>query len=230
MKKLSAILVIILFVMAGCGENEQPSGDFITVDVRANYPKKELILQDFMDVEYIPLETNAEFVTSASIEAIGKDIMIFINSARGNSDILIFDRTGKGLRKINRYGLGSEEYTNIQDIILDEENGEMHVNSTFLGKMLVYDLFGNFKRSFKHKEGVSYGEMFNFDKDNLICYNDYFSFENGDIKAEKRNCFLIVSKQDGSIKEVPIPYEEKKVMILLRRGGRWYDNWRQGYS
>ena len=35
---------------------------YITVDITANYPKKEMILQDFMDVEYIPLETTDEFI------------------------------------------------------------------------------------------------------------------------------------------------------------------------
>lgn len=61
MKRLNTILPIILFVIAGfggCKQSGNPNDDFIRVDVTANYPKKELILQDFMDVEYIPLETD----------------------------------------------------------------------------------------------------------------------------------------------------------------------------
>ena len=37
-------------------------------------------------------------------------------------------------------------------LILDEDNGEMFVNDIFSKKNVVYDLYGNFKRSFKHKE------------------------------------------------------------------------------
>ena len=56
MKSVNSILIMLLLVVAGCGESKPPTDDLITVDVTANYPKKELILQDFMDVEYIPLE------------------------------------------------------------------------------------------------------------------------------------------------------------------------------
>lgn len=65
MKRLTAISVMALFIMTGCGGQKSgtQNDDIITVDVTASYPKKELILQDFMDVEYVPLETNDEFVT-----------------------------------------------------------------------------------------------------------------------------------------------------------------------
>ena len=59
MKNVYFILIMLLLVMAGCGESKPPTDDLITVDVTANYPKKELVLQDFMDVEYIPLETSS---------------------------------------------------------------------------------------------------------------------------------------------------------------------------
>ena len=38
-------LVIILFLLIGCKKNEQPINNFITVDITANYPKKEMILK-----------------------------------------------------------------------------------------------------------------------------------------------------------------------------------------
>ena len=47
------MLGAILFILMGCGVDKSDS--LITVDVTVNYPKKELVLQDFMDVEYIPL-------------------------------------------------------------------------------------------------------------------------------------------------------------------------------
>lgn len=49
------MLGAILFILMGCGVDKSDS--LVTVDVTVNYPKKELVLQDFMDVEYIPLET-----------------------------------------------------------------------------------------------------------------------------------------------------------------------------
>ena len=64
MKRANSILAIILFVMTGCG-SKQGIDDFVTIDVTASYPEKELILQDFMDVEYIPLETLMNFLLKA---------------------------------------------------------------------------------------------------------------------------------------------------------------------
>ena len=62
MKRFIFTGIIILFVMAGCGGDHSSTDGLITVDVNDSYStKKELVLQDFMDVEYIPLETNDEF-------------------------------------------------------------------------------------------------------------------------------------------------------------------------
>ena len=38
--------------------------------------------------------------------------------------LFLTDKTGKGVRKINRRGQGAEEYARINEIILDENNGE----------------------------------------------------------------------------------------------------------
>jgi len=62
MKKTNLFSAItFLFIMVACvGTKDQLEYDLITVDVNAKYPKKELILQDFMDVEYIALESSDE--------------------------------------------------------------------------------------------------------------------------------------------------------------------------
>lgn len=130
MRKETAILVIILFVTAGMG-GCRPSGthaDIITVDITVSYPGKELILQDFMDVEYIALETNDEFVTQGDVMAIGNKY-ILVKNWTNDGDIFVFDRkTGKGLRNINRRGQGAEEYAFISGVVLDEDNNEIFVN------------------------------------------------------------------------------------------------------
>ena len=64
------MLGAILFILMGCGTDKSDS--LITVDVTANYPEKELVLQDFMDVEYIALETTDEFLTQGLVKDVGK--------------------------------------------------------------------------------------------------------------------------------------------------------------
>ncbi len=214
MKRSTTISAAILFVMSGfigCNQPKPKSEDFITVDVTATYPKKELILQDFMDVEYIPLESTDSFITMAHVQDIGEDVIILRNRNRSSDgNIFIFDKKGKGLRKINRQGPGDEEYTFLLKAFLDEDNNELFVNDHRASKMSVYELFGQFKRSFKHKEGSIFDPVYNFDKNNLICL-DYIS----DFEEEPKNRFFIVSKQDGRItKEIQIPYKVKKSTVL----------------
>lgn len=205
-------LVIILFLLIGCKKNEQPINNFITVDITANYPKKEMILQDFMDVEYIPLETTDEFICQGFIQAIGKDMIIAKNRSN-DGNIYIYNREGKALRKINRKGQGGEEYTNILKIVLDEDNNEIFVNDMYAKKILVYDLEGNFRRSLPHKGDFLFFEMFNFDRENLICH-DAFN-DNNSLAFHTGHSFMLVSKQDGSItKEIQIPFKEKKSIVM----------------
>lgn len=93
--------------MVGCGTSStQEKEDLIVVDVSKDYPKKELILQDLFDVEYIPLETTDEFVTLGWLQAIGKDVMIIRNMWAVDGDIFIYDRKGKAIRHINRKRAG----------------------------------------------------------------------------------------------------------------------------
>ena len=204
MKQTKTILaVILLVVLAGCGENKQSNNDLIIVDVSKSYPKKELILQDFMDVEYVALETTDEFLTQGLVQDVGKEYILATNR-NNDGDIFIFDRkTGKGVRKINRRGQGAEEYARINEIILDENNGEIFVKSPG-NKILVYDLYGKFKRCLSLDREVS--SIFDYDKDNLICYDmsDYHS------KGEDRtkSYHIILSKQDGSItRDIFIPFK-----------------------
>lgn len=125
--------MVVLSVLAGIGivgcQQSEISESLVTIDVKADYPEKELTLQDFMEVEYIPLETNDEFITQGSVKAIGRDYFVVTNRIN-DGNIYMFDRkTGKGVRKINRMGQGAEEYAFINGIVLDEDNGEMFVNS-----------------------------------------------------------------------------------------------------
>ena len=226
MKNVNTILAIILLVvMAGCGGGRQSNNymdDLITVDVTASYPKKELILQDFMDVEYIALETGGEFYCQGIVLAIGKKVILVKNRV-DDGDIFIFDQNGKGLRKINRKGKNiGEEYAFVLGVALDEDNNEIYVNSHATRRIFVYDLYGKFRRTFPHKEGAMYNKIYNYDKEHLICQQEFFPTYDPE---NNRNSIFIVSKQDGSIKEVEIPFEKKiSTVTMLQEGNMTYSN------
>ena len=189
--------------------------DIITVNVRRNYSqKKELILQDFMDVEYVVLETNDEFLNQGIVLDVGKEI-ILVKNRINDGDIFVYNRHGQALRKINHKGQGSEEYILVATITLDEDNGEMFINDPFKRKIIVYDLDGKFKRSFNHKDSpgtLFYTALFIYDKDNLICYDKY----------NEEIAFVLISKQNGSItKEIKIPFKEKILLQTTFQAGEY---------
>lgn len=217
MKREITLLGIFLLLFAGCSGDKEASEEFVTIDVTKSYPRKELILQDLFDIEYIPLETSEAFLTSASIQAISPDFLLVKENNRFFSGkISFFDRTGKGLRTFDRRGQSGEEYTNVLGIALDEANKELFVNSHLSKKVLVYDWMGNFKRSFNQKENCYYDQIESFDGEHLICHDGSFSLSN---PGKKRNSFMLVSKRDGRIKEIPIPYKERKVTVMVQKTG-----------
>ena len=76
--------------MTSCGRDTTSTDGFITVDVtKSSYsPKKELVLQDFMDVEYILLETNDEFINQGFVQDVGEKY-ILVKNRKNDEEILI---------------------------------------------------------------------------------------------------------------------------------------------
>lgn len=219
-RKNMFLTVVLLILIVGCERDKQSDNEIITVDVSKVYPTKELFLQDFMDVEYIALETTDEFLTQGLVSAVGEKYLL-IKNRNQDGDIFIFDRkTGKGLRKINRQGQGPKEYTRIRGIVLDEENSEIFVYS-FGNKILVYDLYGKFKRRLNLNQEVS--SVFDYDENNLICYDMSDYYNKG--KNRTKPYHMLLSKRDGSIvREILLPFETINTPIV-NKGGNFVANY-----
>lgn len=206
--KVTLMILMCTALLVGCKQSGKQDRDLMLVDVEASYPSRELVLQDIVDVEYIPLETTDNFICQGFVRAIGKDL-IAVTNYKDDGDIFLFDKKGKGIRKINRLGRGGEEYIRVIGIAIDDDAGELFVDDHVSRRILVYDLFGKFRRSFKHNDSAMYTYMLNFDQKNLICY---------DAEEESRQSFVVISKQDGSVtKEISIPYKKKILTYLLKR-------------
>ena len=208
---IGGIAIILLGVLSGCDAHKQAKDELIVVDVSKSYPKKDLILQDFMDVEYVALETSDEFLTQGLVQAVGKDFFIVTNR-NSDGEIYFFDRkTGKGIRKINRKGQGAEEYARINSIVLDESNGELLVQSPG-NKILVYDLDGKFKRCLNLGREVS--SIFDYDKQNLIGYDMSDYYNKG--KDRTKPYHVLISKLDGkTTREILIPFKTINTPIVV---------------
>lgn len=206
--------MVILLLTGGCGGGHSGGGsDVITIDTRNSYPEKELILQDFMTVEYVVLETSDDFLCDGRVLDIGEDIILAGNN-NPDGDIFVFDRNGRGMRKINRRGRGGDEYLSLAGVVLDEENGEIFINDNIGRKILVYDLFGAFKRILQYDGVDIYGNIYNFDKENLI-----FDIGFDATTSDKTQCFIMSKQGGGIVHGIQIPYEQKKSTKIDGNGG-----------
>ncbi len=210
MKHTSKIgfLLVALYII-GCSPKTSKNQAAITeVDITKEYAEKELLLQDIVDVEYVPLETTDEFITHGAVKAVGPSIIITGN--RTNlGDLFLFDRhTGKGIRKINRMGQSGEEYTQASSILLDEAKGELFINDNPKQKILVYDLEGNFRRSFPTIDSCYYNDWQNYDDTRLLVYK---GVNQGKKRKEEH---VLIHKQDGSLAQrISIPIEKEETPV-----------------
>lgn len=203
-------LVVALLGLASCTGEKNKGESFITVDVTASYPEKDLVLQDFMDVEYVPLETTDDFVAQGNIAYIGNKMIVATNKRQG--DILLFDRaTGKGIRKINHKGFGPEEYIMPFNVVLFEDKNEMFVNDGPTSKIQVYDLEGNYKRTIKYKQGALVSSLIDFDDDYFLSQNVY-----DPIMQDAGETFIYLSKRDGTMTGIKVPYQKRLSIIMVK--------------
>ena len=212
MRIINILMIVALMSFFGCSKNKK-SDVFITIDVGLSYPVKELLLQKFMDIEYVALETTDEFLCQGHVLDVGENTILVRNNIQ-DGNIYVFEKNGKSKTKINRKGEGNEEYLIIYGAILDENIGEIFVNDIAGRKIIVYDLYGKFKRKFPYSEGLRYNNIHDFDKENFIC----------DIKVDNqfsdKYLFAIISKKDGCItNKIQIPYKQKKSTVLLDDNG-----------
>ena len=229
-KKYLFVLLLLIFCFSACDKKEQKNDDLdenglIIVNTKKEYSKKDIDwAENAESIEYIPLETNKDFLTEPGSKIIGFTDDYIIYSVNRHNQILIFDRQGKALRKIAKQGNGPEEYLSIYKSCYDDKAQEVFIHDIFQSNIKVYNLYGDFLRSFPtlnkgKSDRFSYQEMENYNEKYLICY-----VKDNSIKYP----FFLISKQDGKkYKDIKVSYV-KKLSIdksfpgsTVRLGG-WY--------
>ena len=135
-----AALMFALLATA-CGDANQKTSALLQIDVRTNYPEKEICLQDVAEVSYVPLETTEEMLVaeSAEVQSVSsKGIAIKHQPGNMKWESLIFHRNGKGWLKLDKEGQGPDEYDRMQNLVVDWNQEQIFVES--FKKMDVYSL------------------------------------------------------------------------------------------
>ncbi len=193
----------------------------VTIDVSADYPKEEIVLQDIADVEYVPLAISKEVLLKNSDDIFyisDRYIMVY-----GRGNIFVFNRDGSIRSHFNREGRGPGEFLMFRDVVFDETAEEFFVKDGIPPnhRVLVYSIDGTYKRTLPMPEKWSIRTMWNFDVETLLVFE-----ENGlhDGNFSKTPYYLI-SKTDGSIVdtiaiEMPLRYSNTSFMELTDSSGK----------
>jgi len=118
--KTSEYLFVVTVSMIICASCQQPKGELPHIDVRKDYPEKELILTDIADVSYLhPSSDDDDYLYNGLIRAITANTIVIVDMRSG--DILFFSKDGAPKSRFNRRGNGPREYRSAYRVLFDEE-------------------------------------------------------------------------------------------------------------
>lgn len=218
MKTLVSSLIL-GFLLLSCSNSETKNNELPVVDVTKSYPKKEIVLQDIADVEYISLETRDDVLISDSKRlCIASPDSIFVGNYSEGS-IYLFNEEGEFLNKFNHKGSSGQEYQKVWGIFYYKKNKEVIImDSPFQYRFQVYNTSGDYIRTIPIDKKYSFNntEMVNYGDDFLLCYDRENIFNRGVEGAIVNKLpYVLVSKLNGKAQNFLPVFVPKRVDATL---------------
>ena len=211
---ISILGIILLTLLLSCaGSSSQSlSNELIKIDVKKEYPKKDIVLNDIAEITYIPLETNDSSVIHPYFE-MSLSTNTIIAGDYFQSKLFFFNKKGDYLGGFKRCcGQSGEEYHSLNLFAVDYTQKELYVyDRFFFSRILVYDFSGNFKRRIKLPKQVWLRHLYVYDDKNLIGYSKWSWHGNFDGKSDvlEENPYYFIDRQTGAMSPVPITIKKR---------------------
>ncbi|GCB36863.1 6-bladed beta-propeller [Bacteroides faecalis] len=208
-----SILGIILLLLLSCTgpSTHSLSNELIEIDVKKEYPKKDIVLNDIAEITYIPLETNDSSVIHPSFE-ISLSTDTIITGDYFQSKLFFFNKKGDYLGGFKRCcGQSGTEYHSLNLFTVDYTQQELYVYDDFFLSYILYDFSGNFKRRIKLPKQVWLRHLYVYDDKNLIGYSKWSWHGKFDGKSDvvEENPYYFIDKQTGVMSPVPITIKKR---------------------
>lgn len=135
------VFILLLVTLNSCHEREASALLTIPVD---NQSVSALCLSEIaLDIQSVPLElTDSSLIDINKVRRVFYDDNFILIQNMAPYSIMLFERTGKFIRRIGMVGQGSEEYMAISDIAVDFNNRRVIVVSQ--RRLICYDFNGTF--------------------------------------------------------------------------------------
>ena len=204
----------------GCSSNNQSIEGLPVIDVRKNYPEKDIVLTDIAKVTYVHLSTEKdEYLYTGTVRYISTNTIIVADESSGS--ILFFNKDGTPKSCFNRYGGGPQEYgagsgwimkKYINKILYDEKKDEVFINPVFQNIFQVYTSTGKYLKTIKCPIELRNYTIDFFDTQSFI--------------INHKNTFFLISKATGEVLEyVGIPNCEVDLTIKVVYPGGSTGTW-----
>ena len=225
-------LFLVLFFLAACGsksssldmvdDNALPAEEtFKDIDLANNLKDcgKPLLLSDIVkDVEYVKLETQDNILIGDIKQLKRTEKFVFIYS-RNQNHVMMFDTSGKFIRKIGRVGQGPGEIANI-DFFTVSDNLVFIYPFSRNGSLTVYDMRDNiFVKEIPLKWPNFYSEAIDVMEDCLVYYPGTVS--NGNERVFISAC-VVNEKGETLMEQIPyLPAGVDKSEMTLSSDASW---------
>lgn len=198
MRRINLLMYIIILItyITGC----ETSNDNDIIDLKDIKTKNIKISSIADSVYYIPLETKEKCVIKSIDEIKITDDRIFILNNR--KTILIFNKTGEFMNKIDNRGKGPGEYRIISSFSVNPAKDIVYILDDH--KILGYDYWGNYQH---YKIKVNNYNAFHFHNNLFYCHapvelhskDKQNKLDVIDLKGSKINSYLPVKKENKGI-------------------------------
>ena len=201
------LLAYCLICSYACTSQTQSTTGIPVVDFEKEYPQKDLLVSENADVEYVRLETTDEVLLDglAGLYLSVTDRYIVTNNSK-EGRIFVFNRQGKHLYNFMRKGNSGEEFMYAKKVRVDDKAEEIFVLDA-RNKVLVYTLDGKFKRVIDLPKDMRADDLWNYDDEWLLSYDNYNLDREGLTCAEQP--FFLISKKDGQVKRIGVNAKDR---------------------
>ena len=201
------LLAYCLICSYACTSQPQSTTGIPVVDFEKEYPPKDLLVSENADVEYVRLETTDEVLLDglAGLYLSVTDRYIVTNNSK-EGRIFVFNRQGKHLYNFMRKGNSGEEFMYAKKVRVDDKAEEIFVLDA-RNKVLVYTLDGKFKRVLDLPKDMRADDLWNYDNEWLLSYDNYNLDREGLTCAEQP--FFLISKKDGQVKRIGVNAKDR---------------------
>ena len=201
-KEILYILLVLIFIACTSTKEKQKGtemGDVVSIpitDMETDYGK----LSDFAEeIKMIPLEFSDDCILGEIRKIVMSDSCIFVLERANQKGIYVFDHIGKYLYRIGNRGQGPEEFINLSDFSLNEEQRLIYLYDITRTRVLIFSYEGDFIKDIQ-----------------MNYYADNFEYQNGLFYLYRENVFygdpsysLVIKDDKGETVNKYYPVIEK---------------------